>query len=277
MAHHSFDTEIAREYGVVEAIILEHFYFWISKNIANEKHFIEGNYWTYSSVRALNEIFGYLTPKRIRNAIENLKDKGLINVGNFNEAKFDQTKWFSLTPLGFSKFVEVTYEKENAENTHFTIWANRSVRNGKPIPYINTDTIYISFNKLKEIVEQESFYEEEIKIDKPNCNENNNLITEIIDYLNSKIGSHYQPTTPKTKRLIMARVKEGFSLNDFEKVIDNMTTAWGNNPKMKQYLRPETLFGTKFESYLNRDNSCERYTAYEVQGNNVNFDDWAKG
>ena len=45
---------------------------------------------------------------------------------------------------------------------------------------------------------------------------------------------------------------EGFKLEDFKKVIDKMTMEWKDNNKMKVYLRPETLFGTKFESYLNR-------------------------
>ena len=75
---------------------------------------------------------------------------------------------------------------------------------------------------------------------------------EIIDYLNLKIDAHYKSTTKKTKDSIKARFNEGFTLDDFKKVIDKMTMEWKNNNKMKVYLRPETLFGTKFESYLNR-------------------------
>lgn len=75
---------------------------------------------------------------------------------------------------------------------------------------------------------------------------------EIIDYLNLKIDAHYKSTTQKTKDSIKARFNEGFTLDDFKKVIDKMTMEWKDNNKMKVYLRPETLFGTKFESYLNR-------------------------
>ena len=75
---------------------------------------------------------------------------------------------------------------------------------------------------------------------------------EIIDYLNLKIDAHYKSTTQKTKDSIKARFNEGFKLEDFKKVIDKMTMEWKDNNKMKVYLRPETLFGTKFESYLNR-------------------------
>lgn len=75
---------------------------------------------------------------------------------------------------------------------------------------------------------------------------------EIVDYLNSKIGTHYRATTRKTQSLIKARMNEGFTIDDFKKVIDNKSAEWGKDSKMSKYLRPETLFGTKFESYLNQ-------------------------
>lgn len=74
---------------------------------------------------------------------------------------------------------------------------------------------------------------------------------EIVDYLNQKANTNYRHTTKKTRQLIQARWKEDFRLEDFKKVIDNKTSQWLNDPKMNKYLRPETLFGTKFESYLN--------------------------
>ena len=75
----------------------------------------------------------------------------------------------------------------------------------------------------------------------------------IIDYLNEKTGKHYKHTTRKTQELIKARINEGFTEEDFFKVIDIKTIKWGKESKMRQYLRPETLFGTKFESYLNEE------------------------
>lgn len=74
---------------------------------------------------------------------------------------------------------------------------------------------------------------------------------EIIFYLNQKADRKYKHTTPKTKQLIKARWNEGFKLEDFKAAIDNQVREWLNDSKMDKYLRPETLFGTKFESYLN--------------------------
>lgn len=74
---------------------------------------------------------------------------------------------------------------------------------------------------------------------------------EIIDYLNQKAKTHYKPTTKKTKDLVKARFNEGFTLDDFKTVIDKKSSDWLDSTKWSRYLRPETLFGTKFESYLN--------------------------
>lgn len=74
---------------------------------------------------------------------------------------------------------------------------------------------------------------------------------DVIDYLNEKIGARYKASSSINKRLIDARVKEGYTLDDFKRVIDNKVASWSHDQKMSKYLRPQTLFGTKFESYLN--------------------------
>ncbi|MBE6093062.1 MAG: hypothetical protein E7201_07875 [Selenomonas ruminantium] len=78
------------------------------------------------------------------------------------------------------------------------------------------------------------------------------FVHEIIDYLNKKAGTHYKSTTSKTQKLIQARSKEGFTKEDFFAVIDKKCAEWLSNPDMVKYIRPETLFGSKFEGYLNQ-------------------------
>ena len=75
---------------------------------------------------------------------------------------------------------------------------------------------------------------------------------EIISYLNQRIGSHYKANTKKTVSLINARLKEGFTVDDFKTVIDVKAAQWENDPKMAEYLRPQTLFSGNFEAYLNQ-------------------------
>lgn len=76
------------------------------------------------------------------------------------------------------------------------------------------------------------------------------IASTVVDYLNQKVGAKYKASSKKTQSLIHARMKEGFTLDDFKTVIDKKCAAWLGND-MAKYLRPETLFGTKFEGYLN--------------------------
>ena len=94
-----------------------------------------------------------------------------------------------------------------------------------------------SSSKKKDIVENESRPHPPYK--------------KIIDHLNEKARTNFKHDTNETKRLIKARWNQGFRLDTFLSVIDLKCKQWLCDEKMLPYLRPQTLFGTKFESYLN--------------------------
>ena len=115
--------------------------------------------------------------------------------------------------------------------------------------------------------EQEEEQEEEEEKNKLNY-----IYSQVIEYLNQKTSKNFKSNSQKTQRLIHARLNEGFSIEDFKKVIDTKTNEWKNDKTMSKYLRPETLFGTKFEGYLNEvveyktnkeDDSFEEYKMLE--------------
>ena len=99
-------------------------------------------------------------------------------------------------------------------------------------------------NILSETSDDASSGEEKAKDDIP--------YKEIVDYLNKKAKTKYRYQTASTKNKIKARYHEGFTIDDFKKVIDTKCAEWKSDAKMCNYLRPETLFGSKFESYLNQ-------------------------
>lgn len=76
------------------------------------------------------------------------------------------------------------------------------------------------------------------------------FIESVIAYLNQVTGKRYTTTNANTRKLIKQRFNEGFTMNDFCKVIDEKSEEWMET-EMNKYLRPITLFGNKFESYLN--------------------------
>lgn len=80
-------------------------------------------------------------------------------------------------------------------------------------------------------------------------------VAEIVAYLNQRTGKHFKADSTSTSRPIKARLEEKFTVEDFYRVIDIKASKWLGDPKMDDYLRPQTLFGTKFESYLNESPS----------------------
>lgn len=209
MEHH-FSVEVAEKYGMLEAVLLNNIWYWITKNEANDKNYHDGHYWTYNSAKALHKLFPYASERRIRNALKHLEDEDIIITGNYNQSAYDRTMWYALTEKGISicRFCKMEVSKTS----------NQNVENVIPIPNSNTD--------IKQI-------------------EN------IVEYLNGKAGTKYKATTKATKSVIQARLKEGFEVKDFEAVIDKKVSQW-KGTEMEQYLRPQTLFGTKMESYLNQ-------------------------
>lgn len=94
--------------------------------------------------------------------------------------------------------------------------------------------------------------EKEIEKEKEIDNSLSSEISEIVAYLNEKCGTNYSPSTKKTRDLIKARFNNGYKVEDFKKVIDIKVLDWSDKPDMQKFLRPETLFGNKFEGYLNQ-------------------------
>lgn len=78
------------------------------------------------------------------------------------------------------------------------------------------------------------------------------LVEEVVAYLNERTGKRFRAKSEATRKLIRARASEGFTLEDFKRVIDNKCASWKGDSKMDAYLRPDTLFrASKFEGYLN--------------------------
>lgn len=120
MEHH-FDIDDAKKHGVECAILLNNFRWWLAKNKANNKHFHEGRYWTYNSVKAFGELFPYWSKDQVRRYLEKLEKSGEIVSGNFNKSHYDRTKWYSLN-----------------DQIELASMPNDVGEDAEPIPYNNT-------------------------------------------------------------------------------------------------------------------------------------------
>lgn len=140
---HSFDVDIAVEYGVNCAILLNHIWFWCEKNKANEKHFYNDHYWTYSSVKALEELFPYMSKNSITRSLTKLKENDLLIEGNYNKSAYDRTKWYALTQKANSIL--------SKEEIHLPKSRNGSTQSQKPIPDNITDKEHIEETYISNI------------------------------------------------------------------------------------------------------------------------------
>src|SRR5690606_23111234 len=93
--HHSFDPYLAREYGLEEAILIQHFQFWIQLNIEKNKNFHDGRYWTYQTHEDISAHFPYLSKDQVNRTLRNLVEKKVIVKGNYNKTQFDRTSWYA--------------------------------------------------------------------------------------------------------------------------------------------------------------------------------------
>ena len=125
MSAHQFDPAIAARVGLNAAVIYQNLFYWAEKNAANGRHFYDGRWWTYNSIKAFADLFPYLTGKQIRTALDKLESSGLIVSGCFNKSNYDRTKWYSPTCLN----AQTDLPKKTNEND----------QKGEPIPDINTN------------------------------------------------------------------------------------------------------------------------------------------
>ena len=124
-----------------------------------------------------------------------------------------------------------------------------------------TDNVKQSLTTVKQSLHNNIDNNIEDNIDSSNTEKSQSHVKEVVSYLNKVCGTSFRTSTKDTKTFINARFKEGFSLQDFYKVIEYKYQQWGyapykfsNGHLSSEYLRPSTLFGNKFESYLHEVN-----------------------
>ena len=231
----SFDGDFAKEHGVNEAIMYQYFSYWIAKNKANDKHFYDGYTWTYNSQKALTELFPFWNRAKIQRIIASLENQGLLIKGNYNKLAYDRTTWYALPKFERTLVQNRTDNGSDLNDVQF--------KNEQPIP-INYQLTKQLTTENKDIVEQSPTTPIPYQ--------------EVVDYLNQKTGKNFKASSTVTQRHIKARFADGYTLDDFKRVIDTKTTQWLKDKKMAGYLRPNTLFGAKFESYLNEQPIIKR-------------------
>lgn len=275
----TFHPTLALAIGVNEAILLQKINLWLNC----KPHNADGRNWIYNTYKSWKEQLPFWSESTIKRIIKNLFDIGIIIKGNFNKSKFDKTVWYSIDYDKLDTIVDQktqNYRLGQFDTTMVSSWTNRECQSDTTYTndytmITNNDNIYSQNYSDGQLLTN---YNDKVsndtntgKKDEEVSDDTLHLISEIIKYLNDKLKTKYRPTSANTQKHIKARLKEGFTLDDFKSVIDKKYNEW-NNTKFQVYLRPETLFGTKFESYLNTsvnrnntfNNTTRRYERIET-------------
>lgn len=210
------NKQLAQAFGLEEAVILgelaSEMEYWQARGELSTDGFF------YSTIENIKDATT-LTEKRQRSALNALKAAGIIDV--------------KLAGLPAKRYIRINEEQLAP------ILLNSRSQNGAAS---SAKTAELETPKWR------------TNNNNPKNNKNNNnkeIYAAVIDFLNQKAGTQYKPTSKATQQHINARLAEGHTLDDFRTVIAKKCAEWLGDSKMEKYLRPETLFGTKFEGYLN--------------------------
>lgn len=207
--------------------MLQQMHYWLLKS-ANE---FTGVKWFYKTLEEWQTEFPFWSAMTIRRTLGSLEKQKIIKIGNFNKKKFDKTKWYTID------YQRVNRRCVQNEQTMCSDCTDGCVQFEQTYTREYTETTTENNNNVSEEKPLKVVWTEETK--------------HIIDYLNKRTGKKYSVKTKKTAQLIHKLLDNGFTVEDFERVIDIKCKQWLNNDKMNQYLRPRTLFSEKFEDYLN--------------------------
>lgn len=171
--------------------------------------------------------------------------------GMFDESMF--SAYQVLTSKGIQKrYLEAAKRRTRVEVAkELLLLSEDDIKDYSNIVIVNINSVNADIypqRKVKERKEEKRIHI--VEQDEPARRVVSPAYKDIVDYLNAKAGKNYKHTTKATQEKIRARMAEGFGLDDFKTVIDNKVRHWKGDPSNDRYLRPETLFGPKFESYL---------------------------
>ncbi len=184
------------------------------------------NGYCYAKNSYFAEYFGR-TERQIRKAIENLSKAGLISV---ILEKGNERKIFIPPTCAEENFQAVSESENDVQEEEKFLAEENFQQGGKKTPPLVDTTPKVSNTKN-------------------NINNNINIYKAVLQKLNEVCKTHFRDST-KAKKHVLARIREGYTLKDFETVIRAKYEHWGSDPVMCRYLRPETLFGSKFAGYL---------------------------
>ena len=255
----TIDLRLCEQYGYAESFIIARIKEEVFRNYTRDLYYYDGYYWTRFSIKTLYASVPHCSYATIQRKIAKLKELGVIKCEKgtvFDEDFSGNEVLYTLTDNSFlTNDLKTTYQIDNSFETTYQIdntlrERKEKEKNQKKKNNKENNNILLSSNAL--LNNKKKTRKENCDSDESSCDKSQRCaIEEIICYLNEVTGKKFRTNSQLTKRHLNARLNEDYTVDDFKKVIAYKYEQWCNDKKMREYLRPETLFGTKFEGYLN--------------------------
>ncbi|WP_340610822.1 conserved phage C-terminal domain-containing protein [Xenorhabdus bharatensis] len=233
--------ELATRLGLNEAIILQQIQYWLTETSSGVE--VYGCRWIYNSVEKWQEQFPFLSVSTIKRALGNLKKLGVLRIEQINKSSHDRTNYYAINydhPLLADK---VKMTSSNGANEDIRAGQNDLIDKGNLKHSNGSECAILNGSNWSDLTETTTEITTESTTE--SCQvlaEPDDPARQVLVYFNQITDSNYR-NGKTTMGYIRARLGEGYSVEDLMLITDYLTTKWRDDGKMRDYLRPKTLFG----------------------------------
>lgn len=237
--------QLAATFGTNEAAVLQQLHFRLQHSPLQ----YDGYTWYNHTYAKWRKQFPFLSERTLQRVFSKLERDGfIISTNKYNRIRTDHLKWYRINYEKLQNQIPYLIEDFTFINESGVICHTHTSQSGKLTRQVVNGCHHKVTRQLRD-------FKKEKKKENNIVEKNLDFASQVIDYLNHKANRNFRVNSKATLRLINGRAQEGYTLEDFKKVINVKVKHWKNDPTMTLYLRPSTLFSpTNFENYLNECN-----------------------
>lgn len=257
------NPDLAYSIGLNEAIALQQVNYWLKETTSGLER--DGERWIYNTNEQWLEQFPFWSESTLKRTFTRLKTLGVLKIEQLNKSQRDMTNYYTINyESELLDDVKVTKSKSSkctlpsGQNEPMEeVKVKRSIRSKRTAVIRSNCTDVLTENTTESTTENKN----------PICPvasqpDREVLITDqakvVLNHLNKVTNSRYQVSTTSLQN-IRARIGEGFTVDELVLVVDYSNAKWGDDLKMSDYLRPQTLFQpSKFPGYLKSANNWNK-------------------
>ncbi len=257
------NPDLAYSIGLNEAIALQQVNYWLKETNSGLER--DGVRWIYNTNEQWLEQFPFWSESTLKRTFTRLKTLGVLKIEQLNKSQRDMTNYYT-----------INYESELLDEVKVTkSMSSKCARpSGQIEPMEQVSVKRSNGSKRTAVIRSkctdvltENTTESTTENKTPSCPvasqpDRDVLITDqakqVLVHLNQVTNSRYQVSTTSLQN-IRARIGEGFTVEELSLVVDYCNAKWGDDLKMSDYLRPQTLFQpSKFPGYLKSANGWHK-------------------